>query len=91
MCYTGYNVEDAILINEGALKRGLFRTTYYSCYESHEEKTKAGPVVVEKLFTNIEKDATVVGKKDGHDYSKLDKYGLIKEGTMVDDKTIIIC
>ena len=90
MCYTGYNVEDAILINEGALKRGLFRTTYYSCYESHEEKTKAGPVVVEKLFTNIEKDATVVGKKDGHDYSKLDKYGLIKEGTMVDDKTIII-
>ena len=90
MCYTGYNVEDAILINEGALKRGLFRTTYYSCYESHEEKTKAGPVVVEKLFTNIEKDATVVGKKDGHDYSKLDKYGLVKEGTMVDDKTIII-
>jgi len=90
MCYTGYNVEDAILINEGALKRGLFRTTYYSCYESHEEKTKVGPVVVEKLFTNIEKDATVVGKKDGHDYSKLDKYGLIKEGTPVDDKTIII-
>jgi DNA-directed RNA polymerase beta subunit len=25
MCYTGYNVEDAILINEGSLKRGLFR------------------------------------------------------------------
>ena len=33
MCYTGYNVEDAILVNEGALKRGLFRTTYYSTYE----------------------------------------------------------
>jgi DNA-directed RNA polymerase beta subunit len=28
MCYTGYNVEDAILVNEGALKRGLFQTTY---------------------------------------------------------------
>ena len=38
MCYTGYNVEDAILVNEASLKRGLFRTTYYSTYETHEEK-----------------------------------------------------
>ena len=28
MSYTGYNVEDAILINEGAIKRGIFRTSY---------------------------------------------------------------
>ena len=42
MCYTGYNVEDAILVNEGAFKRGLFRTTYYSTYETHEEKSKMG-------------------------------------------------
>jgi DNA-directed RNA polymerase beta subunit len=27
MSYTGYNVEDAILVNEGALARGIFRTT----------------------------------------------------------------
>ena len=30
MCYTGYNVEDAILINEGSLKRGIFNNTYYT-------------------------------------------------------------
>jgi DNA-directed RNA polymerase beta subunit len=90
MCYTGYNVEDAVLINEGALKRGLFRTTYYTTYEAHEEKTKSGDVSVDHVFTNIENEANVIGTKPGHDYSKLDKYGIIREGTEVDDKTILI-
>ena len=90
MCYTGYNVEDAILINEGSLKRGLFRTTYYSTYETHEEKSIGNDSTVEKLFTNIENESNVVGTKDGYDYSKLDKYGLIKEGTEIDEKTVLI-
>ena len=90
MCYSGYNVEDAMLLNEGSLKRGLFRTTYFSTYESHEEKTKGGDVVVDKIFTNIESESNVTGTKPGYDYSKLDKHGLIREGTPVDDKTILI-
>jgi len=90
MCYTGYNVEDAVLFNEGALKRGLFRTTYYTTYESHEEKSKTGGATVDKVFTNIESEANVVGTKPGYDYSKLDKYGLIRENTPIDDKTVLI-
>jgi DNA-directed RNA polymerase II subunit RPB2 len=90
-CYTGYNVEDAVLINEGALKRGLFRTTYFSVYETHEEKIKTAEHTVEKKFTNIEENNDVViGKKLGHNYSKIDKYGLVKEGTEINDETIII-
>lgn len=62
-CYTGYNVEDAVLINEGALKRGLFRTTYFSVYETHEEKIKTAEYEVDKKFTDIEsKDDVVIGK-----------------------------
>ena len=90
MCYTGYNVEDAVLVNEGSLKRGLFRTTYYTTYESHEEKSKTGNATVDKVFTNIESESNVVGTKPGFDYSKLDKYGIIKENTPVDDKTVLI-
>jgi DNA-directed RNA polymerase II subunit RPB2 len=90
MCYTGYNVEDAVLINEGSLKRGLFRTTYYTTYESHEEKSKIGNSTTDKVFTNIENEANVTGTKPGYDYSKLDKYGLIRENTPVDDKTVLI-
>ena len=90
MCYTGYNVEDAVLFNEGSLKRGLFRTTYYTTYESHEEKSKMGNSTTDKVFTNIENEANVTGTKPGYDYSKLDKFGLIRENTPVDDKTVLI-
>jgi DNA-directed RNA polymerase II subunit RPB2 len=90
MCYTGYNVEDAILVNEGALKRGLFRTTYYSTYEVHEEKSKSGDVMNQHVLLNIENDASVSGTKPGYDYSKLDKYGIVKVGTELNDRTIVI-
>jgi DNA-directed RNA polymerase II subunit RPB2 len=96
MCYTGYNVEDAVLINEGALKRGLFHTTYYSTYETHEEKGKSenGELTTEKVFANIENLLTsgtkVNGKRLGFEYDKLDKYGLVKEGTEIHDKIALI-
>jgi DNA-directed RNA polymerase II subunit RPB2 len=90
MCYTGYNVEDAILINEGSLKRGLFRTTYYTTYEAHEESSKTADAIHETKFSNIDGIENVVGKKPGYDYSKLDAYGIIRENTQVDDKTVLI-
>ena len=90
MCYTGYNVEDAILVNEGALSRGLFRTTYYSTYETHEEKSKSANTTTNKILINIENDSSVVGVKEGFDYSKLDEHGVVKENTELNDKTILI-
>jgi DNA-directed RNA polymerase II subunit RPB2 len=96
MCYTGYNVEDAILINEGALQRGLFRTTYYTTYEAYEEKEtqKIGDdtlTIKEIKFTNFEKDKQMIVKtKIGKDYSFLDEYGLVKENTEINDNITII-
>ena len=90
MCYTGYNVEDAVLLNEGSLKRGMFNTTYYSTYEAHEESSKNIDTVSDLRFLNIEMDSTVIGTKSGYDYSKLDKFGIIKEGTEINDKTVLI-
>ena len=88
MSYTGYNVEDAILINEGAVKRGIFRTTYYSMYEAREESSKVAGTMNSR-FANIEKN-NVVGIKPGYDYSLLDNDGLVKENTALDDKIILI-
>jgi DNA-directed RNA polymerase beta subunit len=88
-CYTGYNVEDSILFNEGSVNRGLFRTTYYSMYESREESSKIGKSSVNSVFSNIEKE-NVVGLKPGCDYSELDKYGIIKENTELNDKKVLI-
>lgn len=92
MVYTGYNMEDAVLINEGALKRGLFRTTYYTTYETHEEKVlnAEGKSESEKVFTNIEKTPNIIGTKPGYEYQHLDETGLIREGTEVHDKMVLI-
>jgi DNA-directed RNA polymerase II subunit RPB2 len=88
MTYSGYNVEDAILINEGAIQRGIFRTTYFSMYEAREESSKVSGTVNSK-FANIEKN-NVVKIKPGYDYSLLDDYGMIRENTPLNDKIVLI-
>jgi DNA-directed RNA polymerase II subunit RPB2 len=89
MSYNGYNVEDSILFNEASVKRGMFRITYYSMYEEREESTRNKGVDVDKRFANVMAEG-VSGIKSGHDYSHLNKHGLIAENTELDDKTVVI-
>ena len=90
MAYTGYNVEDAILINEGSVKRGLFLTTYYSMYEAREESSKVQGSMSNSTFSDISAHKNIVGVKPGYDYSHLDKFGIIRENTPLDDKMVLI-
>ena len=89
MCYTGYNVEDSILFNEGSIKRGLFRTTYFNSYEDREDSSKVGETEVDTKFTNIPSE-NVTGLKPGFNYGELDVNGLIRENTIVDENTVMI-
>ena len=61
MCYSGYNMEDSVLINEGALHRGLFNTTYYTTYECHEELKKSSEGTSQTIFNNIQNNANIIG------------------------------
>ena len=88
MTHTGYNVEDSILINESAVKRGLFNITYYSMYETYEETTKLG-VNSEKRIANV-LNYGAKGTKPGYNYNELGENGIIKENTIIDEKTVII-
>ena len=90
MSFTGYNVEDAILINEGSVNRGIFLTTYYSMYEAREDSTKVQGSMSNSVFTDVASKENVVGIKSGYDYSHLDKYGMIRENTQLDDKMVLI-
>ena len=89
MSYTGYNVEDAILINEGSVKRGIFSTTYFSMYESREESSKISGATTNSTFADV-MSKNAGGLKLGYDYSQLDKYGMVKENTPLDEKVILI-
>ena len=89
MSYTGYNVEDAILINKGAVDRGIFRTTYYTSYSSREESQKVSGSTSNSYFTDVSKK-NVAGLKKGYDYNYFDENGIIREGTKLNDKIMLI-
>jgi len=90
MSYTGYNVEDAILINKGSIDRGIFRTMYYTSYEARETSSKVAGMSVNSSFTNIEAKQNVSKLKEDYDYSQLDEHGLVKENTAINEKVILI-
>ena len=95
MCYSGYNVEDSILFNEAAVKRGLFNITYYNMYEDCEEMSTAGAGAgagagTSTHFSNMSNAASVRGINPDHNYSNLDAYGIVKENTELDDHTVVI-
>jgi DNA-directed RNA polymerase II subunit RPB2 len=90
--YSGYNQEDSILINEGALKRGMFQTTYYHSYEVEEEMTNPAAKIHTEM-ANVGGDPrfreTVV-RKEGYNYDLLDGDGIIIQGKEIDDKTVLV-
>ena len=89
MSYTGYNVEDAILINEGSIKRGLFSTIYYTTYETHEESSTVSKSNTNSVFSNV-MTKNVRGIKAGYDYTYIDENGLVKENTEINDRIVVI-
>ena len=88
-CYTGYNVEDAILINRGAVDRGLFRTTYYNTYETREEIQGVGGGESNIKIINPYKE-NVTNINSNYNYEHLNDDGMIDEETPVSEKTVII-
>ena len=106
MSYTGYNVEDAILINRASLDRGLFLTSYYTTYENSEidyadnEENSGGSGdsnnadlsadLGKMMFANPLDLPNVTGIKQNANYSNLNVDGFVDEGTFITDKTVII-
>jgi DNA-directed RNA polymerase II subunit RPB2 len=88
MCYTGQNQEDSLILNRGALERGLFRSVKYHCYRD-EEKQNGGSDA--ERFKNINKSNDNITGKKNCDYLHLDDNGIVKVGTRVNENNVIIC
>lgn len=85
MCYSGYNVEDAIIFNQAAIDRGLFNTSYYSCYETRESIGTNDITEISNINNKV-----VMKLRAGYDYSQLDERGLIKENTPISNDKITL-
>jgi len=85
-CYTGYNMEDSILMNKGAVDRGLFRATFYRTYKDDEKKIQSSGREEKFAKPNVKYTR---GIKPGN-YNKLDERGIIRKDEYVTSDDIII-
>ena len=85
MCYTGYNQEDSVIMNQSSIERGLFRSAFFRTY--HSEQKREARLKFETF--EIPDKSNCSGLRHGN-YSKLNVEGLISPGTRVSGDDIII-
>jgi DNA-directed RNA polymerase II subunit RPB2 len=85
MTHTGYNQEDSLLINKGAIDRGLALTTVY-----HTEKDEDKQKINGDEEIRCKPDPTKTkGMKMGN-YNKVNSKGVIPENTLVENRDMLI-
>lgn len=84
MSHTGYNQEDSILFNGGAIDRGLFQATVY-----HTEKDEDKKVHGDEEIRCRPDPARTKGIKFGN-YGKLRQDGTVPENTLLENRDVIM-
>ncbi|VZI08302.1 unnamed protein product [Fusarium fujikuroi] len=84
-CYSGYNQEDSVIMNQSSIDRGLFRSLFFRSYSDQEKKVGLNYTeIFEKPFQQ-----TTLRMKHGT-YDKLDEDGIVAPGVRVSGEDIII-
>uniref|UniRef100_A0A7S1KQ14 DNA-directed RNA polymerase subunit beta n=1 Tax=Percolomonas cosmopolitus TaxID=63605 RepID=A0A7S1KQ14_9EUKA len=81
-CYSGYNQEDSVIMNQGAVDRGFFRSVFFRTYKDSEDHLK------QEHFERPNQSHVAKMKEGGYD--KLDDDGLIPPGTRVSGRDPLI-
>jgi len=84
MTHTGYNQEDSLLFNQGAVDRGLFQATIYHTEKDEDKKINGDEEIRCKPDPNKTK-----GMKYGN-YDKINDKGVIDENTLLNNNDVII-
>ncbi|CAH8355207.1 unnamed protein product [Eruca vesicaria subsp. sativa] len=84
-CYSGYNQEDSVIMNQSSVDRGFFRSLLFRSYR--DEEKRMGTLIKED-FGRPDRGNTL-GMRHGS-YEKLDNDGLAPPGTRVSGEDVII-
>ncbi|KAK9918353.1 hypothetical protein WJX75_003429 [Coccomyxa subellipsoidea] len=84
-CYSGYNQEDSLMMNQSSIDRGFFRSMFFRTYRAEEKKQ--GSLVQEVI--EVPDRSTTVAMRHGT-YDKLDDDGIAPPGTRVSGEDVII-
>jgi DNA-directed RNA polymerase beta subunit len=84
MTHTGFNQEDSIMVNQSALDRGLFTSTYYKairdvCNKNHSTGE-------EEIFTNPDNKS----EQKPYSYDKIGQDGFVPKNTHITGNDILV-
>tara|TARA_B100000900_G_C20599006_1_gene724707 strand:- start:1150 stop:4722 length:3573 start_codon:yes stop_codon:yes gene_type:complete len=82
--YSGYNQEDAVILNKSSVQRGMFNSVYFRSYKDSEENKQN----VMTSFGNPKYQPNVQ-KKNLSNFSKLDDNGFVRVGEKVTSDDMI--
>ena len=86
--YGGYNQEDSVMMNGGSMKRGMFQTMYFHSYKMEEDMIDPATQLHTEIANILRKED--VKRKEDADYEHLDADGIVKVGTEVSGKTVLV-
>lgn len=85
MSYKGYNMEDAVVINQGAVDRGFARSSYFRPAVVEELRYSGG--LIDEISIP---DKEVKGYKSEQDYRLLEEDGIIFQEAQVKEEEVVI-
>ncbi len=85
MCFDGYNMNDAIVMNRSSVERGLFRSFYFRTYETLKKRYWGGQ---EDEITVP--DPGVKGYRGEEAYNDLGEDGIINPETTVKSDSVLV-
>ena len=84
-CYSGYNQEDSVIMNQSSIDRGLFRSIYFRSYKDEERHQGA---LIRETLERPDPECTLALRHGS--YAKLDDDGLAIPGERVNGDDVLV-